>query len=183
MLLGRHGFYWLKLEREEEIERTDAAPPEQATVDAGDDELPVLRVTEGLQNVLVRTLVEGKGLERFEKLLPDFLAKQRWFGRKGEAIRSVSLNDAVRLQKHPFPVYLSILNVEVAGQTEHYVLPLTTTRKRTRARSARSTRTPAWPGWRGRTARTGACCTTLLLVLRSGRRSSRGGSRAARGNL
>jgi maltose alpha-D-glucosyltransferase/alpha-amylase len=129
MLLGRHGFYWLKLEREEEIERTDAAPPEQATVDAEDGELPVLRVTEGLQNVLVRTLVEGKGLERFEKLLPDFLAKQRWFGRKGEAIRSVSLNDAVRLQKHPFPVYLSILNVEVAGQTEHYVLPLTTTRE------------------------------------------------------
>ena len=122
MLLGPHGFYWFAMKTEEEVEESHVSP-EHAAVSA-EGTLPSLYVKEGLQNLLVRTMAHGRGLERLEKLMPDFLKKQRWFGRKGESIENVHLRDAVRLQAQPVPVYLSLLSIELAGETDLYVLPL-----------------------------------------------------------
>ena len=87
--------------------------------------LPVVKVREGMQNMLVKTMADGGAREKLESLLPGYLQHQRWFGAKGQAIQHVAIEDAVRLQAQPFPVYLSILNVEIEGQgSAFYVLPL-----------------------------------------------------------
>jgi maltose alpha-D-glucosyltransferase/alpha-amylase len=119
--LGPYQFYWFALVPEAETRRE--APPAEAPDEAPDD-LPVLRVKEGLQNLLVRTLAAG-GLEQLEALLPDYLGRQRWFGAKAEGARSVRIADAVRVQSKPRPVYLSLLDVEVGDRTDLYLLPLT----------------------------------------------------------
>ena len=122
LMLSPHGFYWFALKPEKEVEES-LALPSQSDV-ATDDRLPTLHVKEGLQNLVVRTMAHGRGIERLENLLPDFLAKQRWFGRKGEHISNVHLRDAVRLQAKPFAVYLSLLSVELEDDADLYVLPL-----------------------------------------------------------
>jgi len=122
--LGPCGFYWFSLVPEEvfalEAREISRLAPAHAR-----DALPLIRVREGIQNLLVRTMVQDRAMEQLEEFLPAFLTEQRWFGAKGGAIRSVSIEDAVRLTAKPFPVYMSILSVEVDSQKVTYVLPLT----------------------------------------------------------
>jgi maltose alpha-D-glucosyltransferase/alpha-amylase len=91
-------------------------------VTAGD--LPILSVEEGLQNLLVKTLVRDRGMERLEAILPDYIKEQRWFGGKEAEIHDVAIEDAVRLQTEP-PVYLSILRVHQESGSDLYLMPLT----------------------------------------------------------
>jgi maltose alpha-D-glucosyltransferase / alpha-amylase len=125
LVLAPHGFFWFSLEPAENLVRKRSDDQTSIPADANGRELEVLEVPEGLENVLVRTLVHERGMERLEELLPSFLGKQRWFGSTEQNISSVRVNDAVRLQANPRPVYLSILEVEVNGKDELYVLPLT----------------------------------------------------------
>ena len=121
--LGPHGFYWFALKPEAELQ--DARRDEYRTADAGArGALPVLTVREGLHNLLVKTMSHGRDIEKLETILPDYISLQRWFGSKHEGIESVRVEDAVRLQASP-PVYLSILEVTIAGRKEAYLLPLT----------------------------------------------------------
>jgi maltose alpha-D-glucosyltransferase / alpha-amylase len=124
LVLAPHGFFWFALEKSENLTRRRTDESQTAGTENGRD-LPVLRVPEGLANVLIRTLVQDRDMERLEALLPAFLGKQRWFGSQDSAIKSVRINDAIRLQPRPRPVYLSILDVEVGDREEIYVLPLT----------------------------------------------------------
>jgi maltose alpha-D-glucosyltransferase/alpha-amylase len=87
--------------------------------------LPVIPVAEGLENLLVPTMARGHAPEQFETMLPGYIQNQRWFGGKDAGIRSVQLEDAVRLQANPTPIYLSVLSVETDEKTDLYVLPLT----------------------------------------------------------
>ena len=119
--LGPYQFYWFALVPEAE---TRKATPAAEAPDEAPGELPVLEVKEGLQNLLVRTLAAGGGLERLETLLPDYLGRQRWFGAKAEGAGAVRIADAVRVQQAPRPIYLSLLQVEVADRTDLYLLPL-----------------------------------------------------------
>ena len=124
LALGPHGFYWFSLVPQEETAGDQAMAP---TSEGG--ALPVVGVREGLQNMLVKTMADRGARQRLEELLPSYLQHQRWFGAKGRAVRRVTVEDAVRLQAHPFPVYLSILNVEMEGAENGalYVLPLAST--------------------------------------------------------
>ena len=126
LLLAPHGFLWMALEPEEVIQKRKGAKESGLTSTVGRD-LPVIRVPEGLENVLVKTLVQNQGMEKFEALLPAFLSDQRWFGSRGELIRKVRLADAVRLKAHPLPIYLSVLHVDVDGRRDTYALPLALT--------------------------------------------------------
>src|SRR5690625_2905237 len=126
LLLVSHGFLWMALEPEEVIQKRKGAKESELTSTVGRD-LPVIRVPEGLENVLVKTLVQNQGMEKFEALLPAFLSDQRWFGSRGELIRKVRLADAVRLKAHPVPIYLSVLHVDVDGRRDTYALPLALT--------------------------------------------------------
>jgi maltose alpha-D-glucosyltransferase/alpha-amylase len=126
LTLGPHGFYWFALKPEDDVTRTSKRKSglQRATGPNG-QELPVFQVAEGLQNLLVPTMAKGNGPEHLEAQLPGFIAKQRWFGAKGDRIDAVGLEDAVRLQPDP-AVYLSILSVEHEGTTDLYTLPLAT---------------------------------------------------------
>ena len=130
MTLGPHGFYWFKLEPEADIQR-DAHRQTGLQLVSGDgseQELPLLRVREGLQNLLVPTMAQKVGPESFAQILPAFLSEQRWFGSKDKTIAAVDVEDAVRLDENP-AVYLSLLTVRFADDTRaHYTLPLTLAR-------------------------------------------------------
>ena len=124
MLIGPHGFYWFALTP------ADTAPtPRRADVqmrpDRDEEELPVLSVAEGIQNLLVKTMVRDRGMERLQALLPDYVKDQRWFGAKDQTIREITIEDAIRLQTQPFPLYLSVIGVRTDVERSLYVLPLT----------------------------------------------------------
>ena len=124
LALSPHGFYWFSLVPKEALSGDQAATAPTSEVGA-QEALPVVSVREGLQNMLVKTMADGGAREKLESLLPGYLHHQRWFGAKGQTVRRVAIEDAVRLQAQPFPVYLSILNVEIEGQgSAFYVLPL-----------------------------------------------------------
>ena len=125
LVLGPHGFYWFNLKPEEEMQREAERHTEMQLAELGSDgHLPVIRVKEGLENLLVPTLAHGRGRENLEKLLPEYIQKQRWFGAKSESIEGIEISDAVRLRASPYPVYLSILKVSFESRAELYVLPL-----------------------------------------------------------
>jgi maltose alpha-D-glucosyltransferase/alpha-amylase len=126
LVLAPHGFYWFALRSEqaliEEAERRRRVQQEEHP-----GALPMLEVEDGVENLLVPTMARGRGPERFESLLPDYVSKQRWFGSKGTPIERVSVEDAVRLQAEPYPVYLTLIGVHLggdAGETVYYALPL-----------------------------------------------------------
>ena len=120
--LSPHGFYWFALKHGTVLEQIYGDT--LLTAAAGErGELPVLKVREGLQNLLVRTLAHGRGQEQLERLLPEYLKVQRWYGLKNETIVGVAIEDAVRLQASP-PLYLSVLDVKLNGRSEKYLLPL-----------------------------------------------------------
>jgi len=125
LTIGPHHFYWFKLVPDEELPEDDAVQHRLQPRETGptDEELPVLPVEEGLQNLLVATMAQGRGPEQLESLIPEYIAEQRWFGAKGQTIEDVSVEDAVRLQADPV-VYLSVLHVEFAATEAFYTLPL-----------------------------------------------------------
>ncbi len=126
MVIGPHGFYWFALEPVEKVIEEIEQRIQPRLVEAGaNGKLPVLQVEDGLENLLVPTMALARGPEQLENILPDYIKAQRWFGAKGESVRRVKLEDAVRLQAHPSPIYLSMLSVELSDRTELYVLPLT----------------------------------------------------------
>ena len=125
MTIGPHHFYWFKLVPKDELDRKAKPQSGLRIADTGPNgqKLPVLPVAEGLQNVLVPTMAQGRGPEQLESLLPDYVKDQRWFGAKGETIDEITVEDAVRLQTDPV-VYLSVLNVQLEEKNDFYTLPL-----------------------------------------------------------
>jgi len=125
LTIGPHGFYWFKLEPEEEVDRRHESERVLHLSERGPNgsPLPVLTVAEGLQNLLVPTMAKYTGPEALSHILPDFIAKQRWFGAKGRPIDDVRIEDAVRLASDP-TMYLSIISVHQGDDEELYTLPL-----------------------------------------------------------
>lgn len=131
LTLGPHGFFWLGLEPVPADTGTQAvaraapgAPAGALGTGAEAVDLPRLTLREGLHELLVPTMARSGGTEAFERLLPAFLLRQRWYGRKDAGTPTVRLHDAVRLQRAPFPVYLAQIDVAAGGATERYLLPL-----------------------------------------------------------
>ncbi len=124
MLIGPHGFYWFVLSPAESAP-TPRRTEVQMRPDRDEEELPVLSVTEGIQNLLIKTMVRDRGMERLQSLLPAHVKGQRWFGAKDQIIQDITINDAIRLQATPFPLYLSVLGVRTDREKSLYVLPLT----------------------------------------------------------
>lgn len=126
IIMAPHGFYWFALEPEEEVEEEIQERRQVQMADAGSNgKIPVLPVAEGLENLLIPTMARDRGPERLQRILPEYIDEQRWFGAKGDTIEQVELEDAVRLQAEPTPIYLSMINVEMSESSDLYVLPLT----------------------------------------------------------
>jgi maltose alpha-D-glucosyltransferase/alpha-amylase len=69
------------------------------------------------------TLLEGDLLE--QRILPDYIARCRWFGSKARAIRSVEISEKIAFAAGPDAAQLLLLNLRYAdGGVETYLLPL-----------------------------------------------------------
>ena len=131
LMVGPHGFYWFVLEPEQQVIENAEKRRQLRMAPAGENgELPVFRVEEGLENLLVPTMARGRGREQLQQHLPDYIHKQRWFGGKGGAIDQVTIEDAVRLRADPVPQYLTVISVATSSGDSLYVLPLTLAHER-----------------------------------------------------
>ncbi len=109
--LGPHGFYWFKLENA-------AAAAPRALEEAP---LATLEVNGPWEQVLARGAKSG-----WEKILPGYLQKCRWFGGKGRKLRSVSLAEAIAIPADSHDAQLAAVEVMYGeGEPEVYVLPMT----------------------------------------------------------
>ncbi|HLK50633.1 MAG TPA: maltose alpha-D-glucosyltransferase [Bryobacteraceae bacterium] len=105
LTLAPYGFLWLELHSPPKIA---VSPAERPSLEADSWE----------------SLVEGAGRYWLETaLLPQFLPKQRWFGSKARAIRSVRIADWAALPNSNAVVVLVEVQYE-KGEPDSYFLPL-----------------------------------------------------------
>jgi maltose alpha-D-glucosyltransferase/alpha-amylase len=114
LTLPPFGFFWFLLAAEARLPSWHAAPPEPLP------EFSTLVLRHSMDELLLAA--SRSVLER--EILPQYLAKRRWFASKGEAIGAVRIAYAVRLpDSGATPVLLSEIEVDVGGRRERYVLP------------------------------------------------------------
>ncbi|TVR25615.1 MAG: maltose alpha-D-glucosyltransferase [Ilumatobacter sp.] len=124
LTLGPYQFYWFAIERAPSRLSMSRMRDHALTEPLNDphDGVPSVNVS-GEWNALLR----GRGLARLEAVLPDVLARQRWFGGKARALRNVTVSDVAPLGAKDDPtLHILIVHVEyVDGEPEEYVLPIT----------------------------------------------------------
>ncbi|HJS89628.1 MAG TPA: maltose alpha-D-glucosyltransferase [Steroidobacteraceae bacterium] len=128
LTLPAYGFYWFRLSRE-------AAPPSWHDERLPREDLPVLVLVEGWNSFFPdRVAAWRAGLatrlrsQLETRIVPQYLAQQRWFAGKGAPITSVRLLDHAERQD-PLPRWFAgIYSVETRGQsegnTDRYFVPL-----------------------------------------------------------
>lgn len=114
MTMPPYGFFWFQLVAEADGPAWRTEPPEQMA------DLVTMVIRRDLYE-----LVEEPRLvtTMSNEILPAYLSKRRWFGSKGEHLRSAKLVAATPL---PFGgnMLLGELEAELDGRTETYLLPL-----------------------------------------------------------
>ncbi len=113
LTLAPYSFFWFELQPAPQT-------PEPAEVPLASDAEPILDlVTQGVEGLLNPT-----GIPLLEKILPDYLPTQRWFGAKSRSIAEVRVIDWVN-----FPATVLVF-IEVSyseGPADIYQLPLALT--------------------------------------------------------
>ncbi len=124
LTLPRHGFYWFRL-------ATDVAVPNWHAEQLAPEDLPVLVLFDGWTSffrdrvVPWRIGMAQKVREQLEtEVLPRYLAAQRWYGAKGEAIRRARLVDHAVWDVRGESWLLTQVEVEGGAETARYLLPL-----------------------------------------------------------
>ncbi len=114
LTLGPYAFFWFELQ----------GPPEPVeirteTAEAQEEPYPI-KLREGWQD-----LFENSARKSIEKVLPEFLPRQRWFGAKA---RTIALTEVVNwswLQTEPLPFALAFAEVQYeGGGSDLYTIPL-----------------------------------------------------------
>ncbi|MFN7103577.1 MAG: putative maltokinase, partial [Pseudorhizobium sp.] len=109
-----YGFFWFKLVAEADGPAWRTEPPEQLA------DFATMVIRRDLHELIEEPrLVDTMSRE----ILPAYLTKRRWFGSKGEKLKSAHLVAATPL---PFAgnILLGELEAELEGRTETYLLPL-----------------------------------------------------------
>ncbi|MEH6691243.1 MAG: maltose alpha-D-glucosyltransferase [Pseudorhizobium pelagicum] len=109
-----YGFFWFQLVAEADGPAWRTEPPEQLA------DFATMVIRRDLHELLEEPrLVNTMSRE----ILPAYLTKRRWFGSKGEKLKSANLVAATPL---PFAgnILLGELEAELEGRTETYLLPL-----------------------------------------------------------
>ena len=111
--LPPYGFYWFQL-----CETLEG--PAWSTATAGyDPERATLVLRHG-----VADLLDGEARRILEReVLPEYLLERRWFQGKDAAVQAVRVRDALPIPG-PEPMLLAEIEVEQAGETTLYALPL-----------------------------------------------------------
>ena len=125
LTLPGYGFYWFKLS-------TDAPAPSWHDERLPREDLPVLVLMEGWKNLWTerggtwRSTAAMKLRAQIEqRVLPPYLANQRWFAAKGAPIEKVSLADVGDWSTELGSWLLALFDVQVGGEMQKYSLPLT----------------------------------------------------------
>lgn len=124
LTLPSHGFFWFRL-------ATDVPVPDWHSERLAPEDLQVLVLFDGWSSFFRDRVVPWRiGMaERLRKqfetqVLPRFVARERWYGAKGEAIRRVALADHALLKHGKQSWLLALANVETeAGEPARYFLP------------------------------------------------------------
>jgi len=114
MTMPPYGFFWFQLVAEADGPAWRTEPPEQMAD----------LVTMVIRRDLYELVEEPRLVTTMSKeILPAYLSKRRWFGSKGETLKSAKLVAATPL---PFGgnMLLGELEAELEGRTETYLLPL-----------------------------------------------------------
>ncbi len=114
--LGSYGFFWLELQPSPDRVALDEAAKDNAAAQIS------LRQQHDWEGVFASA---GRLFE--ERLLPDYLPRQRWFGAKSRTIAQVSVADWAPLAPSAeAAIALAMITVEYTeGEPEGYLLPLT----------------------------------------------------------
>jgi maltose alpha-D-glucosyltransferase / alpha-amylase len=115
LTLPGYGFYWFLLASDAEAPTWRVTPIEPAK------ELVTAVFAQGWRSVL-----EGRELHQLERAsLPEFVARQRWFGGKDARISSVALQTLAALDGDGDGYPLLLLDATLqGGETQRYFLPL-----------------------------------------------------------
>ncbi len=115
LTLPPYGFFWFQMATAAQLPSWRAPTPEALP------ELQTLVVRSEMADLLSGT--PRRALER--EILPEYLAKRRWFGSKGETIREVHLAYGVPLVPgRDNNLLLTEVSVSVGERTESYALPI-----------------------------------------------------------
>jgi maltose alpha-D-glucosyltransferase/alpha-amylase len=110
--LSSYGFFWLELQPSPDRQMLEAASAPEAASQLS------LRQDRDWEGVFAAGLLE-------QRMLPDYLPRQRWFGSKSRMISSVSVTDWAPLNSETASLALAVLDVQYAeGEGETYLLPL-----------------------------------------------------------
>ena len=124
LTLPGYGFYWFKLSR-------DASAPTWHEERLPREDVPVLVLTNSWASFFSERVAawRAKAANQLrttleERLLPGFLAAQRWFAGKGAAISHVRLSDYLEWEVKPGHWMLALIDVESGTESAQYFLPL-----------------------------------------------------------
>ena len=124
LTLPGYGFYWFRLSR-------DAQAPAWHDERLPREDLPVLVLIDGWNSFFpervasYRTNAAAKLRTQLEsRVLPKYIAEQRWFAEKGASITEVRLDDPGEWETELGRWLVATFNVETRDQTTKYLLPL-----------------------------------------------------------
>ncbi len=125
LTLPGYGFYWFRLSRE-------AQAPAWHDERLAPEDLPVMVLVDGWNSFfperlpIWRSEFSSKLRAQLEnRILPAYIAAQRWYGAKGEPILRTHLADYADWQTHEGRWLLCVFAVENKAQTAWYTVPLT----------------------------------------------------------
>jgi maltose alpha-D-glucosyltransferase/alpha-amylase len=124
LTLPSHGFFWFRL-------ATDAPVPDWHSERLAPEDLQVLVLFDGWSSLFRDRVVPWRiGMaeklrRQFEtEVLPRFVARERWYGAKGEPVRRVALADHALLKHGNLSWLITLASVEAAGaEPARYFLP------------------------------------------------------------
>jgi maltose alpha-D-glucosyltransferase/alpha-amylase len=125
LTLPGYGFYWFRLSRE-------AAAPAWHDERLAPEDLPVMVLVDGWNSFFPervpawRSELSSRLRAQLEnKVLPSYIAAQRWYGAKGTPIVRAQLNDYADFQTSAGHWLVSLFDVENKADTSCYFIPLT----------------------------------------------------------
>jgi maltose alpha-D-glucosyltransferase/alpha-amylase len=112
--MGPHSFYWFSLQPVAVEVKPDARTTEA-------DRVPLVKVRERWEEIF-----ESGKAGALHKPMRAYLQSQRWFGAKGQDIKSVSIQDSMMIRDRDMTAFITLVRLEyIGGSGEIYIVPLT----------------------------------------------------------
>ncbi|MFZ3048779.1 MAG: putative maltokinase, partial [Desulfatirhabdiaceae bacterium] len=111
--LGPHSFYWFYL-------TSPLTGAEGTSSEAMETELPVVEADHEKD-----IFFNGKAAARLEEILPDFLARSRWFGGKAQPLKQARIIDVFSIEKETRHWSIVLVQVDyLSVDSEVYAVPM-----------------------------------------------------------